>query len=196
MESERDEWLRHQIGNYTFLENTGRGALSHVFMAMDSRGDADVDALLRSTHHKGPAEALSDLQLPEALFSNFLLLLTDAGHQYKPETEKSHFGPHTYTSVQLRSNGGKRILIYIPDWIIADPNPENLSAIIALGNAFRQDSFLIIFHNERSDPQIRLIIAKYWSGYKGCKLWSRQDLNDINARSEVREILINDILGI
>lgn len=196
MESEREGWLRRQTGNYAFLENLGRGGLSHAFMALDNQGDADVDALLRSTRHKGPAEALSDLQLPEALFSKFLSLLTDAGHQYKPETEKSLFGPHTYTSVQLRSNGGNRILIYIPDWIIADPNPENLSAIIALGNAFKQASFLIIFHNERPDPQIRLLITRYWSRYEGCKLWSKQDLNDINSRSEVRELLINDILDI
>ncbi|SRR5258708_1584273 len=224
MESGDKKEQQYLASRYTFPGSSDRGALAHAFMATNNQDDdnkiieikprqSSKTSSRRTTPRpnqigkegQDPATALLDLQLPELLFHDFFLLLTRLEYSYSLEKEVSRSGTRSYTRVRSKKDDqdqGHRSLIYIPEWIITDPNPANLTAIAALGFAFKKGSFLIVFYASSRSPhiQIQQIIQKDWpqySNYQGCELVSWEQIQQINySDRETQKILITGILGL
>lgn len=197
MESGSDEQLQRQIGNYTFQGDSIGGALPRVYMAMEQQGHANAKAISESASQH-PATILRDLRLPVPDASEFLSCLSspNLGHRLTSVSEPDYAGTRQYTRVDLSNNDGHRILIYIPDHIIAVPTDENLSAVLALGLAFDAKSFLIVFYTTFPHIRIQQIIEKKWR-YDKIKHMFLQQANQIISNSpEDQKLLINAILDV
>ena len=104
MGSGSDGQQPRQIGNYTFLENLGGGALAHVYLAMDNQNDADngkvIDINRGIRKNLDPAEILLHLELPENIFKDFFSLLKRENYSYSTEeTWSDALETRTYTHV-------------------------------------------------------------------------------------------------
>jgi hypothetical protein len=223
MGSESNGEQSYQTRIYAFPGNGDRGALGHAFMAVNNQDDAsnDENKLFEIKYPKppetlpkrpasqskqagnkrlDPATTLLDLQLPEDLFSSFLRLLQRLGYGEPLEKKAvSRSGTRSYT--HICSQKADRYLLYIPEWIIADPNTANSSAIAALGFAFKEGSYLVVFYASSKSPHIKIqqIIQKEWtSRYKGCEIVPQEQIQQLICcdDEETQKLWIEGILGL
>lgn len=167
MDNGSDGQLPSQIGNHTFLEHLGKGAVDHAYLAIDNQGDDDVEALLKLVQSPDPgsAEALRHLQLPndDFDFQKFIQILRELGYGISSEVAiLSRRNTREYT--KAIGQDSSRALLYIPKEILLKPSPENLDAITSICSAFTQESVLIVFSktDEYADSEIRRIIKQDW----------------------------------
>jgi hypothetical protein len=111
-----------------------------------------------------PAQTLLDLQLPQHLLDLLGPPIDAWGLTLTPAQASDEYGQQRkYTLV--KENAIKRVLLYIPGWILDEASPANISAMESVVYAFEKDSVLIIFSDRKIDSPARAfrkIVERLW----------------------------------